>query len=67
MDYNKIESFLNDMYKNRETFIAVNGISKLFDPKYMLISDILEDNKHLFIDVIYDHLNSYRNSNLIAN
>ena len=61
MSNNEIKFFLDTLYEDRELFIAVNGVAKANDAKYMLVSDILEDNKNLFADVILEAINCKQN------
>ncbi len=58
----EIKFFLDTLYEDRELFIAVNGVARANDAKYMLISDILEDNKNLFADVILEAINNKKHS-----
>ena len=57
----EIRFFLDTLYEDRELFLAVNGVAKANDAKYMLVSDILEENKSLFADVILETLNKQQN------
>ena len=62
MSNNEIKFFLDTLYEDRELFLAVNGIARANDAKYMLVSDILEDNKSLFADVILEAIHNKQNS-----
>ena len=62
MSYNEIKFFLDTLYEDRELFLAVNGVAKANDAKYMLVSEILEDNKNLFADLILEAIHNKQNS-----
>ena len=51
-----IDNFLDSLYGDKKRFVEVYGTEKLFDPKFMLIADVMSENRELLSDVILEAL-----------
>ncbi len=62
MGEEKIQMFLNEMFKNRNLFLQVHGLKYSNNPKYMLVADHLSENVEAFSKVVYAFLSNTKNS-----
>ena len=60
-----IDNFLDSIYTDKKRFAEVYGIEKLFDPKFMLIADVISENRELLSDVILESLQEIQEQYLI--
>ncbi len=51
-----INSFINSMFDDKKSFADIHGTQKLFDSKFMLVSDVMSENKELLADAILESL-----------
>ena len=62
-----INNFLDSIYEDKKSFIEVFGTEKLFDPKFMLIADIVCEHKELLSDTILETLQATQEQHLQFN
>jgi len=62
MSQQKLNSFLNNMFKDNVEFRAICGTANSMDMKYMLVADAVSEDIELLADVIKEHLKNNTNS-----
>ncbi len=59
-----LNTYLERLYEDRNSFIEVFGTKKLLDPKFMLIADVLSEHQELFSDAILERINAAQEQQL---
>ena len=62
-----VNNFLDSIYEDKKSFIEVFGTEKLFDPKFMLIADIICEHKELLADTIIEAFQAKQEQHLQLN
>jgi len=62
-----VNTYLERLYEDKKSFIDVFGTEKLFDPKFMLIADIVSEHQELFSDAILEAIQSMQEQNIVSN
>lgn len=56
MERTYIDNFIDLMFEDKLKYIEVHGTHSLFDPKHMLVSDAMSENKELLAQALLETL-----------